>query len=177
MKPGSFEAVRSDPWGFCDWVTDASRVSGASLVVRLHTVAMTTFDAVFSPPSEPTLAGYPAESARISVFANRQVVAVPIGRSERTWEHRYPFRPLRAGCGDWQLAVGALCLWYPDDPSHLRWEWDKGLDDFVRILQRHLWIEEYCRRNHRTWPVEDAPHGSPVVGVHPILTPALRRSA
>lgn len=177
MNPGSFEAFRADPQEFCGWVVDAARVRGASLSVVVHTAAMTVLDVVFAPPSDPDLAGYPAESVRISVFADAQVVAVPLGRPERTWRHRYPFRPSVACTGDWELAIGALCLWYPDDPPHLRWHWSKGLDDFVRIVQRHLWMEEYCRRHGRPWPVEDAPHGTPVLGAHPILTATLRRPA
>lgn len=177
MSPGSFEAFRADPQGFCAWMLDASRVHGASLTVVIHATAMTVLGVVFAPPSEHALAGYPAESVRISVFSDGQVVAVPAGRPERTWKHRYPFRPSAACCGDWELAAGALCLWYPDDPPHLRWQWSKGLDDFVRIVQRHLWMEEYCRRHNRPWPVEDAPHGAPAIGAHPILTPALRNPA
>ncbi|MDA8358863.1 MAG: hypothetical protein M0Z95_21785 [Actinomycetota bacterium] len=177
VKPGSFEAVRADPRGFCEWAVDTARVRGASLAVVTHIAAVTVLDVDFASPGDPALAGYPAESARVSVFANGVVVAVPLGRPERTWKHRYPFQPSAACSGEWELAVGALCLWYPGDPPHLRWDWSNGLDDFVRILQRHLWMEEYCRRNGRPWPVEDAPHGTPCFGAHPILTSALKRPA
>lgn len=51
--------------------------------------------------------------------------------------------------------MGALCLWYPRDPSHLRWGWVDGLDTYLRLVQRHLWSEEYCRR-HNHWPADDA---------------------
>jgi len=178
VNPGLFVGVRSDPQGFCDWVVHTVRVAGATLTVMVHSDMLTVFEATFEPSAIPALAGYPVERARISVFADGQVVAVPVADPARTWEHRYPTRFTAVGDGDWTIAFGGLCLWFPGDPPHLRWDWSKGLDDFVRIVQRHLWTEEYCRRNRRPWPVEDAPHGGPLAGkTHPILTPSLRRPA
>jgi hypothetical protein len=73
--------------------------------------------------------------------------------------------------------VGGLCLWYPDDPTQLKWSWQNGLDDFVRILQRHLWFEESWRRMG-DWPVEEAPHGRrPDNTSHPVLDQRLFKAS
>ena len=46
----------------------------------------------------------------------------------------------------------------PLDHRALRWEWNDGLEQYVLRLQRHLFFEEFNRREGH-WPVEDAPHG------------------
>jgi hypothetical protein len=178
VDSGQFGAVVADPQGFCDWIVRTVRVPGASLTVVSHSAVLVVIEVSFDPPTDPELADYPVERARISLFADGQVVAVPVGDPTRTWEHRYPTDISAVADGKWTFALGGLCLWFPGDPPHLRWDWSKGLDDFIRIVQRHLLFEEYCRRNRRPWPVEDAPHGAPPAGkTHPIVSPSLRRLA
>jgi hypothetical protein len=66
-------------------------------------------------------------------------------------------------------------LWYPDDPPHLKWTWGAGIGEYLRIVQRHLWNEEFWRR-FSYWPTEDTPHGLGFGGKpHPILDPMLQR--
>jgi hypothetical protein len=38
--------------------------------------------------------------------------------------------------------------------------WTRGFIDYVAVVQRHLFNEEFNRR-YDYWPVEDAPHGDP----------------
>jgi hypothetical protein len=68
-------------------------------------------------------------------------------------------------------------MWYPRDPPHLQWAWIDGFDEYLRIVQRHLWNEEYWRRFDE-WPIEDVPHGESLSGEpHPILDPSWRSPA
>jgi hypothetical protein len=176
VNPVSFSRVRGDPQGFCEWVASTADVEGVAMKVVLSTPVMVVFEAEFDEPADSNLAGYPVELVRISIFADQQVVAVPIASHERTWRHRYPVDLTLVG-RSWQSALGGLCLWYPKDPPHLRWQWIDGFDAYVRIVQRHLWYEEYFRRNG-AWPMEEAPHGEPPDGkVHLILTRELKASA
>jgi hypothetical protein len=177
VNRADFVTVRSDPQRFCDWVTAERIVAGVEMTVLLNGPAVTILDVIFEPPTVAALSDYPVEQVRVNVFADRQVVTVPVGGSERTWMHRYPVDLSAVSTGEWLFAMGGLCLWYPKDPPHLQWRWSNGLDDYLRIVRRHLHFEEYCRRNRRPWPVEDAPHGSPTGGAHPVLSRDLRRSA
>lgn len=126
-------------------------------------------DLNLTPPPEFAATGYNEERARVSVRPDGGVFAFPLG-PERTWEHRYP-SPLGAGFGH---LAGQLCLYYPRDPRHLRWEWGDGLEQYVGLVHRHLVFEEFNRREGR-WPVEDAPHGEPTDGTHPIRSAAFRQ--
>lgn len=177
---GSFAHVRSDPRGCAAWLTTGADLWGTAVDVATHDRVMTVLDVRLSPPP-PALEGYPAEHVRLTVLRDGQVFAVPINTPTRPWLHRYPrltLGQIRAWPMDqlipWEGLLGCLCLWYPRDPAHLRWSWVNGLDGYLRLVQRHLWSEEYGRR-HGHWPAEDAPHGSRPDGrSHPILTPALR---
>ena len=74
----------------------------------------------------------------------------------------------------WLSVSGGLCLEYPKDPPHLRWDWGKGFDTYLQVVQRHLWLEEFYRR-HNYWPCEAAPHGEPLDGrPHKVATLHLR---
>jgi hypothetical protein len=126
-------------------------------------------DITFAALPELASAGYPDERARISIWPNTDIYAYPLG-SERTWHHRYP-SPLGPRFG---YLAGQLCLWYPRDPRHLRWEWPDGLEQYVTRVHRHLHFEEYFRREDH-WPVEDAPHDEPIDGAHPIATEFMRQ--
>jgi hypothetical protein len=180
VTPGSLGHVRRDPEGCGRWLTGAGVVDGAVVTVAIHDRTMTVFDVLYEPPPSDHLPGYPAEHVRVPVRGDGAVYAVPVGGDQRSWRHRYAHytvcelltlstRPI-----PWENLFGPLCLEYPADPAHLRWHWKDGIDAYLRIVQRHLWFEEYWRR-HGTWPVEDTPHGHRSDGrPHPILTPALR---
>lgn len=127
-------------------------------------------DLTFAPLPELAASGYGAERGRVSVRPDGAIYAYPLGSTSRTWHHRNP-SPLGPALGTF---AGALCLWYPNDPRSLRWDWDDGLEQYVTRLHRHLVFEEYHRREGR-WPVEDAPHGDPVTGAHPIRSAFMRK--
>jgi hypothetical protein len=180
VNRGGLDHVRRNPRGCARWLTTAGVVAGVDAAVALHDHVVTVFDTHFAPPP-PDLPGYPAEHVRISVTAQGWIAAVPVDGETRPWLHRYPRHPIDELARlpldtevPWEQLVGSLCLWYPADPAHLRWHWHDGIDAYLRIVQRHLWCEEYWRR-HDSWPVEDTPHGARPDGLsHPILTPALR---
>lgn len=181
MKPGGLDHVRGSPQTCIRWLKESGAVDGMDIRLVRHNKRLTIFDVRFEPPPPRRLPGYPAERVRVVVRANGHIHAVPVGSDERAWLHRY----LRLSIGrvlrwtkstpmPWQELLGSLCLEYPLDPGYLRWHWSDGIDTYLRIVQRHLWCEEYWRR-HGSWPVEDAPHGHRPDGLpHPIKTPGLR---
>lgn len=181
MKSDSPAHVHSNPHGCADWLSDAGVVGGVAVTVALSDGRVTVFDVRFEPPPAEHLPGYPAEHLRVTVCADGRVYAVPVAGDERVWLHRYDHYTVkeflalpRSMTIPWESLLGPLCLEYPDDPAQLRWHWDDGLDAYLRVVQRHLWFEEYWRR-HGAWPVEDAPHGHRPDGrPHPITTPELR---
>jgi len=166
--------VLRNPRGAAQWL-NSGVVTGVNVTVHSSSVESVVFTVAFEPPPSWALPGYPAELTRVLITSSGGPVAVPVG-PDRTWRHRYPLSVPTAGSGvvSLEFCVGALCLWNPKDPVALRWTWDKGLDDFVRIVQRHLWMEEYCRRNGE-WPGEETPHGERLDGrPHPIVSEDLR---
>lgn len=126
-------------------------------------------DMSFTPLPELAAAAHSSERARVSIRPNSSIYSFPLGL-ERTWHHRYP-SPLGIEFG---YFAAHLCLWYPRDPRSLRWEWDDGLEQYVTRVYRHVFYEEYYRREER-WPVEDAPHDDPVIGAHPIRSAFMRK--
>lgn len=184
MTPGSLQHVRRDPRGCSRWLSAPNVVHEANITVALHDATLTVFDVLFAPPPREHLPGYPTEHARVTVLADGRTFSVPADPDDRAWLHRYPrwsleqilSLPIATGI-PWEYLLGSLCLEYPDDPDHLRWQWGDGFDAYMRIVQRHLWFEEYWRR-HGDWPVEDAPHGNRPDGrPHAIASPAFRRAA
>jgi hypothetical protein len=119
-----------------------------------------SFDVHLVPYRELTDDLYPTEIVRISLFSDGRIFAVPLGAA-RTWKHRFVD------------SFTHLCLWYTHDPAVLKWDWPKGLLDYTSIVHRHLLAEEYCRRTGE-WPAEDAPHGHPAEGAHPVKSLGLR---
>lgn len=117
----------------------------------------------------PDLRDYPVERVRVSVHESGDVRAVPLGPA-RAWKHRNP-SPLGLAFG---YTGGELCLYYTSDPRELVWAWEDGLEAFVARVQRHLIFEEAWRRSGK-WPVEDAPHGHPTSGVHPVESTFVRK--
>ena len=165
--------------------------------VRVATVDLVCFWLTLEPWAGPAAENYPTEQVAITVRRSGDIAAVPVNARARLWLHRNPtcdfsrwgsmrrmlFQSAPAAVrdevrlhdlvlGDVGL-FGGLCLWFPDDPRELRWEWSDGLDAYVTIVHRHLQAEEFWRRNRR-WPAEDAPHGP---GAHPIRTEAMRLAA
>ena len=109
---------------------------------------------------------YPIETVNIVIFPNGEIYSIPKSGKGRNWKHRYyPYGvPMH------------LCLWYPDDPTELRWLWEDGLREYVRIVARHLIYEEYWRRTGQ-WPIEDAHHGYPPDrSAWPIVTPEMLKA-
>ncbi len=181
MRRGSLADVRGDPHGCVRWLTLSRVVHGVEVTVVRHNDMLSIFDVRLDQPPREHLPGYPAEHVRVTVLASGRAFAVPINGDNRAWLHRYSrhsisellFLPSGVRI-PWEHLLGSLCLECPDDPDHLRWQWRDGIDAYLRIVQRHLWYEEYWRREG-SWPVEDAPHGHRLDGhPHPIITPALR---
>jgi hypothetical protein len=106
--------------------------------------------------------GYPTEHVRVAIRANQTVHAFPRDDGTRRYKHRNTL-PLRD-----------LCLQYTDDDPTLCWIPQDGLEPLVTLVHRHLMFEEAWRRTG-TWPSEDAPHGRPIQGSHPIRTQYLRQ--
>lgn len=128
-------------------------------------------DIRFAPIPELATAGYGLERGRVVVRATGRIYAFPLG-PQRLWKHREG-SPLGSRFGH---LGGELCLYYPRDPRALRWEWDDGLEGYITRVHRHLFLEEYWRRNG-TWFGEDVPHGEPATGRHPITSAFMRREA
>lgn len=159
------EDVLRDPEEAADAIR--STLYGASVVCRLARGGV-VFDLRFT--ALPGLPGFGDECARVSVRPDGSIYAFPLGSSERLWKHRQP-----SPCGsDYGYVAAELCLFYPSDPRSLRWEWSDGLLAYIARVQRHLFFEEQWRRTGR-WPVEDAPHGDPAVGAHPVVTRFMQR--
>lgn len=163
--------VLTDTARVCGQLTDSHAGVHVDKWRRADKTGAVVVDVTFDPPPELAGAGYGAERGRVSVWPDGTVLAFPLG-PERRWRHRQP-SPLGPAFG--KLA-GELCLYYPDDPRALQWAWEDGFDQYVTRVHRHLFFEEFWRRNGQ-WPVEEAPHGQPPVGVHPIRTARMKDAA
>ncbi len=51
-----------------------------------------------------------------------------------------------------------LCLYYPGDPSHRRWEPEDGLVALADLARAHV-AREHIWRIEGFWPGDEAPHG------------------
>jgi hypothetical protein len=179
VTPGSFRHLRVDPEDCARWLSNAADLWATQVTVICDNDAVTILEVTFSAP--PHMPDFLEERARIAIRHNGEIYAVPVGL-ERRWEHRYERYTVdellhTTHIINWHFLLGALCLWYPRDPAHLRWSWRQGLDGYLRLVQKHLWSEEYYRRTG-VWPGEDAPHGRRPDGrPHPITASELRRTA
>lgn len=162
--------VLRDPSGFCEWLNDAGVVAGVDAAVVLARASIAVCDIRFQEPPDSSPLNFPEEQARVTLTSSKEIATVP-AFSTRTWLHRYP-TVLPSDGLSLQYLAGGLCLWHPDDPPRLRWSWSDGVDEYLRIVQRHLWCEEYCRRFGR-WPLVDAPHGNAAGGLAPGILDAL----
>ena len=124
MDRGGLDHVRRNPNGCSRWLSTAGVVGGVEVAVVLHDHRATTFDVGFESPAIPELSGYLAEQVRVTVRANGEIFAVPVGGEDRTWLHRYPRLSVsellelpRSVIVPWDNIVGSLCLEYPKDPA------------------------------------------------------------
>lgn len=178
MTPGSFEHARTDPAGCAQWLNDAGGFNGTTTTVVWHDDQVTIFAVEFPVPPQDVLPGFPAEQVRVTVRSDGEIFTVPSSNGRRTWLHRYPHvHPTSTIAAKqlvpWASLLAALCLQYPNDPAHLRWNWSDGLDSYLRVVERHLWYEEQWRRTG-TWPVEDTPHGERSDGTPHPLAPSVK---
>lgn len=162
--------VLRDPPGFCEWLNDAGVVASVHGAVLSARASMAVLDVNFQEPPDSSALNFPKEQVRVTLTSSKEIAVAPTF-STRTWHHRYPIELPSTGL-PLQYLVGGLCLWHPDDPPRLRWSWTDGVDEYLRIVQRHLWCEEYYRRFGR-WPLVDAPHGDVAVGLTPGIADVL----
>lgn len=185
MRSMSQDLVSQHPTRCAQLLTLSDDVANTSVRVLSDTAQAVVFDVCFGPPPPTQLPDYPRETVRIALRrADDRPFAVPIGPNNRRWLHRnerIDDERLHSAVAarvalPWEWLLGSLCLEYDQDPAHLRWSWGDGFDAFIRIVQRHLWFEEYWRRTG-VWPVEDVPHEPRLDGRrHPVLTPELMAS-
>jgi hypothetical protein len=119
-------------------------------VVQSAEVVLTTYDTVvlhiaFRPLPSLAIHGYPFENVGVMIKRNGQVLTTPHA-DQRTWYHHN------------NDAFNSLCLWFPNDPQQLQWNWTDGFCSYLLVIFRHLCAEEYFRRNDK-WPFEDVAHG------------------
>jgi hypothetical protein len=145
-------------------LADTSIFGVRAVDVVVSAPELAVFWITMMPPAPMAAEDYPEERFSVVVWDTGEIAAIPHDANSRTWIHRYAD------------VLGRLCLQYRYDPRTLRWEWDDGLAEFVKIAHRHLLFEEYARRNDGEWPVEDAPHGGSV-RPHPIRTLEMRAAA
>jgi hypothetical protein len=169
MKWNGGRALR-DPTGFCDWLNREGVVAGARADVLSVYVSLAVLEVTFQEPPDSSPLNFPTEQVHVTLKSSMEIAAVPVF-STRTWLHRYPTK-LPSPNLPLESFAGGLCLWYPGDPPSLRWAWTDGVDEYLRIVQRHLWCEEYGRRFGH-WPLVDAPHGDSAVGLSPRLSDVL----
>lgn len=156
--------VLRNPKGFCEWLNCEGVVAGAHADVLSVYETMAVLDVNFQEPPASSPLNFSTEQVRVTLRTSMEIAAVPLF-SNRTWLHRYP-KKLPSPNLPLESFAGGLCLWYPGDPSSLRWSWTDSVDEYLRIVQRHLWCEEYVRRFGH-WPLVDAPHGDSAVALSP----------
>lgn len=157
--------VVEDPGMAAQVLENALRGTRVTRITRTNGVVILNLE--FEPL--PELPDYPTERARIRVYLDGAIEALPRG-PRRPWKHRNP-SPYGKAYTD---LGGSLCLYYPHDPDPLRWSWAEGLEGYVVRVRRHLIYEEAWRRTGE-WPVEDAPHGEPAHGVRHIRSDFMRQ--
>lgn len=181
MRPGgsiiTLDDIMDDPDGVATRLVESRQIYGLTdmdLVVDGRGIR--SFRLTLEPWAPCAAEGFPTEHVIITITEDGQIQAVPINGHRRLWYHRNPEGLLPRHPTDpysFMRSLPSLCLWYPGDPSALRWSWRKGLVAYVTIVHRHVQAEEVWRRTDR-WPAEDAPHGeiNP-----PIRTPEMRAAA
>ena len=149
--------VLADPAGVAADLQQSGAVFGLEAVAGRRGIrGCAVLDLVLAPLPALARDGYPTEQARVVIHPDHSVHAFPRDSGRRVFKHRNP-PPLRD-----------LCLQYEADDPALRWLPEDGLEPLITRIHRHLMAEEAWRRTG-SWPFEDAPHGQPPVGVHPVL--------
>jgi hypothetical protein len=59
-----------------------------------------------------------------------------------------------------KYADGSLCMWWPKDPPHRKWQRAEGMLKLVDTALTHLFKELYWQETG-DWLGEEAPHGTP----------------
>lgn len=134
--------------------------------VRFRSKLLVVLELELEPLKPIKSAGYPVE--RVFLFVSPAIAfACPPFDDKRKWQHRLD--PLSPGS-----KIIPFCLWYPDDPQHLRWTTDMPIETLIGLVFRHVQAEEYYRRNG-VWPIPEAPHGArgplPISGLLAVAAP------
>ncbi|MFI1386689.1 hypothetical protein [Embleya sp. NPDC020886] len=157
--------VLADPAAAADHMLHAHTVYGVERATgRTGPVGAALLEFTLRPLPAFERENYPTERVRIVIRHDHTIHAFPLDSAHRAFKHRNP------------APVEDLCLQYPDDDTALRWIPDDGLEPLITLIHRHLLYEEAWRRTG-TWPAEDAPHGQPAHGVHPLRTVKTRQEA
>ena len=143
------------PEEVCSYIVNQLYVVTSAEVVK-NRYRCVILRVIFRPIIELLNEDFPEETVGIEVHRDGQIWATPHNALTRRWKHHN--------------VLSDLCLWYPQDPRRLRWEWEDGFIAYLGIVSRHLQAEEWYRR-YGYWPFEDAPHGHNSEGsYHPILS-------
>lgn len=181
---GLYARIFDDPYGAATALVAEGEIWGTALRVRAVNESQVVYLATFEPIPALAAEEFPTEIAWIVIDrAAQSMWAVPARGRNRQWKHKNPgeadphlYEIIRPPNGRIRQE-GELCLFYPRDPRAARWAWGNGPTEFILIAQRHLWWEEYARRNNGDWPHEDAPHGHPPDGTqHPVITEKMRKA-
>ncbi|MER6368685.1 hypothetical protein ABT255_09920 [Streptomyces mirabilis] len=157
--------VLADPAAAADHLLHADTVFGVEEAEgRTGYVGAAILELTLRPLPALERENYPTERVRIVIRPDHTIHAFPLNSADRAFKHRNP------------PPVQDLCLQYPGDDAALRWIPDDGLEPLITLVHRHLLYEEAWRRT-RTWPTEDAPHGQPAHGTHPLRTPETQQEA
>ncbi|MET9792090.1 hypothetical protein [Streptomyces canus] len=159
------KTVLADPAAAADHLLHSDTVYGVEQACgRTGPGGAALLELVLRPLPALERENYPVERVRIVIRPDQTVHAFPLDSTLRAFKHRNP-PPLRD-----------LCLQYPDDDTALRWLPEDGLEPLITLIHRHLLYEEAWRRMG-SWPAEDAPHGQPSQGAHPLRTPETQQEA
>lgn len=135
--------ILDQPEEVCSYLVNQLYIVASAEVVKYkHKVVI--LQVRLRPIIELLNEGFPEETVGIEVHRLGHIWATPHNADTRRWKHRN--------------VLGDLCLWYPQDPRYLRWEWEDGFISYLGIVSRHLQAEEWYRR-YGYWPFKDAPHG------------------
>ncbi|MFG3215690.1 hypothetical protein [Streptomyces tendae] len=159
------KAVLAAPGAAADHLLHADTVYGVEQAVgRIGPGGAALLKLTLRPLPALERENYPTERVRLVIRPDYTLHAFPLDSAGRAFKHRNP-PPLRD-----------LCLQYPGDDAALRWVPEDGLEALITLVHRHLLYEEAWRRSG-TWPAEDAPHGQPAHGAHPLRTAETQQEA
>ncbi|MFE7439354.1 hypothetical protein ACFU7X_02640 [Streptomyces chartreusis] len=161
----SLSRVLADPAAAADHLLHTEALFGVQQVIcRTAHAGTALLELTLRPLPALERESYPIERVRVVIRPDHTIHAFPLDSADRAFKHRNP------------PPVQDLCLQYPGDDEALRWIPEDGLEPLVTLIHRHLLYEEAWRRTG-TWPTEDAPHGQPAHGTHPLRTPEIQQEA